>query len=474
MNLAGFLKPLSALLAGAWLSRGLNFLTVILLVRRLGLSDIGLFYTVLGWAGVATVVSEFGVNRILVARLQQSDDRNGVFSAGLLVRLAFCLLVYVGAVLLVGVLSYPPFVRQWVPWYLVTIFFMNTRTLFYALFQVWGSFMLMSLIDLSVSLAHLAFAVILWERLTIGMFLTFMIVTNGVSAVVAGFVAVSRGWRWAGKGIGRHLRELLFQAMPLGLSGISVVAYHQCDVLMVSLWCGEQSAGILAVIKRVLELGIAIVEAVTVVSLPRLSAAWREGPLALDEMRLRTTWAMVGLVVPFVSLMLAYPDIVLWAVSKKDLSGAHMALALSSFFLVKVGYGGIHSTLLVVRGLTWYDPLFLGTLAVASLVSNILLIPRYGVDGACLTMVVIMALYFLLALGWRTTRPWIRTYLHGLIIPALVCMALVFVAKAVPSRTGQCLAFLGGNAVQLLIMRSRFRETGGESPVVPSPGLPEG
>ena len=51
MNLAGFLKPLSALLAGAWLSRGLNFLTVILLVRRLGLSDIGLFYT--GSPGIA-------------------------------------------------------------------------------------------------------------------------------------------------------------------------------------------------------------------------------------------------------------------------------------------------------------------------------------------------------------------------------------------------------------------------------------
>ncbi|OQA06025.1 MAG: Polysaccharide biosynthesis protein [bacterium ADurb.Bin374] len=449
MKVPAILRQLTTVVGSAYLCRAINLVISLILLRRWDLAQLGEFYTIVGYWNTCTILSDLGLGRILVTRLQQAPDRSShLISQGMMIRAVTSMAAYAFTVGLAWLIA-PSFpVRWWTTVYLLGIPFFNLRTVIHPLLQVRKQFGVIAGMDLAMSVVHLA--VVWWflATLDIGTFLGVMMATNAATALYALWYVRRTGFEWQAAFERKPLRELFMAGVPLGLSGICHMAYYHVDLLVVSAFWGNREAGVLGIAKRLLDLGIILADSVMLVALPGLAKAWRKGNEALDGVAAGTFRLMGGLLLPAIGAMLLFPDVLLDLLARQSIPDAPPVIALSTMFLIGVSYGVIQSNLLVVVGRNWMDPLFLGSLAAVSLTLNLVVVPLWASMGAAITMCAIKVVYFVSALNVGLTRPWISGYLRAVGLPWAVALACGGLARAfLPTPLIAFLAFLAASVL---------------------------
>ena len=178
------------------------------------------------------------------------------------------------------------------------------------------------------------------------------------------------------------LRTYAHNALPLLLGAISTVIYLKVDILFLANMVGNEATGHYAVATRLSEVWYIIPSALALAAFPRMIEVRREAP---ERYRIRMqeamdAFAVFGTVIAVTSFFWAGPLIQL-------LFGAEY-LPATALLQIQVWVGVVFATRqlihkhLLAEGLYWGSALVNLTGAISNIVLNLLLIPRYGAEGA--------------------------------------------------------------------------------------------
>jgi polysaccharide transporter, PST family len=208
-----------------------------------------------------------------------------------------------------------------------------------------------------------------------------MAVTNGIGSIVQALAARRMAGRWP-RPSRERLGTLVRVGVPLGISGVLIVAYANIDQVIVFQLAGSKAAGLYGAVYRLLEQGHFVPISVLTTMTTVIAAAW---PRDRERMlRAAQTTAELMAIASFGALALvsvAATPIVRLVYGKEFLAAAPALPVLFGAF-VFICFGYLNGNLLAVLGLQ--RKLLLISLAalVVNVVGNLILVPTTGFMGA--------------------------------------------------------------------------------------------
>ncbi len=245
-------------------------------------------------------------------------------------------------------------------------------------------------------------------------------------------------------------RPLLRVAIPLGLALVLITIYFQIDSVLLLQIAGPKETGIYSAAYAFLTALMILPGSIMGAFFPVMSAVRDRDPTRFSRLVQICVDLMAAISLPILAVM-----VVLSAPIVRLLYGAGYArtaglLPILMIAFVSICYGTIAGFLASLLGLQWRLALYSGIGALANVVLNIVLIPRYGAYGSAwatvITEILTMTLMLstaLLALRLRISpNRLLRTLLLAAGMGAL--MALAAPLGLFPAGAIGALAYLGG------------------------------
>ncbi len=203
-------------------------------------------------------------------------------------------------------------------------------------------------------------------------------------------------------------RSMMAYALPFMVVSLLSMMMHWLDVVMLGMLTDTATVGLYHPAARTAGLIRAVLLAFAGIAAP-MFASLHTGPESREIGRIYkmvTRW-IVGLVVPPVILFMLLPEPVLGVFGERFTEGSNALLLLTAASFLQVCFG-LSSTLLAMTGyarLSLYNAL--GALGLQVLL-NLILIPRFGINGAALASLLV---FFLLS-ALRLSEVFILLKIH--------------------------------------------------------------
>jgi O-antigen/teichoic acid export membrane protein len=220
-----------------------------------------------------------------------------------------------------------------------------------------------------------------------------LVATNLAGTAVQTVAALKMSERWP-RPNRKHVRRLVTVAIPIGLSGLAVIAYARIDQVLVYTIAGSKEAGLYGAVYNIIDQSHFVPVSILTTLAPVLAAAWPSDPLRLRRAALQV--AELLSVVSFGGLAFAIvaAEPVVRLIFGPDFSAAAPALPVLGGAFVLICYGYLNGNLLLVMGLQG-RLLRISLVALAvNLIGNLILIPLVGFMGAAWMTLVTEAVVF--------------------------------------------------------------------------------
>lgn len=376
---------------------GLSFLNALILARFLGAKGYGAFANAMAWVSILIIPATFGFYTLLVRDMaifrsqRKWAEMKGLlrFSNGF-VRVLSVLLALIAAVAAYFVFSTPAEATMrltlWVAAPLVPILAL------YSLRE--GATRGLE----NVIRAGFPGMIIRPGLLFIGVLVIYLFWSRSLSAPVAmgvnvgaGVVTLAAGIFWLERVLPSEVKEAspefaahiwLKAAFPMMVySGMQVVLW-MTDIVMLGAMLGAEEAGLFAAANRLAYLLLYVTVAIEVIMAPIMSRLYDSGEKdRLQSIITKTVRVAFIIILPFGLILVLGGDYVL-AVFGQDFiaaQGVLIILAVATMIVVAAGSGRL------LLGMTGHEKtvaFVLSAASLANLVLNVLLIPKFGLEGA--------------------------------------------------------------------------------------------
>ena len=415
-------------------SVALGFFSLGFTTRFLGQEGFGLYSAVLAYAYIASFLGDLGLYSLMVRDISQAQGpKEERFIASNIFTLRLCaLLLSLGGGFLVALL----FLRhESLP--LLPLLIASLQYLFLGLTQV-----LAGIFQKRLEIKFLA-ASELFGRVTTLLLLFFFIsiVQNAslltrVSLTLGAFSAgaliiIALNIMWARKLVNLTIQsdfsfwaKAIKDSFPIGLSVVLTVIYFKLDTLLLAFLRSESEAGLYSAAYRILEVIIFFPAAFVGLLMPQLSRFalvdrerfWKFFKAGGEALLITTPPMSVG-------IYLKAEDIMRFVAGQEFLSAAG-TLRLLAGAIFMISFGSLFSNALIAKRKQWRlaGIYFIG--AVFNVAANVMVIPRWGYNGAALTTLLTEALVtsaMLASLEIRISR----RFIFSRLIPSLISTAIM-------------------------------------------------
>jgi O-antigen/teichoic acid export membrane protein len=225
-------------------------------------------------------------------------------------------------------------------------------------------------------------------------------------------------------------KELLAFSLPTALAAIFGMFITLIDRLFVGYFRSEAEVGIYQATAQFSVVFVLTLSAVNAIFSPMIANLYHQGQMArLNELfKISTKWVLYLSLPIFLVIVFAPVAAITVIFGSQYASGSTALVILAIAQLVNVGTGSV-GYLLVMTGRQNIWLVITGSMLVASLILNVALVPRLGLNGAALSSAIAISSIFLL--GLLTVRqklglwPYDQRYHKGLLAAALTIGALV-------------------------------------------------
>jgi O-antigen/teichoic acid export membrane protein len=173
-------------------------------------------------------------------------------------------------------------------------------------------------------------------------------------------------------------------SLPRGFAGLFQIGVLYLDVLLLGGLRSVREAGIYAAASRLIAVGTVVLQGLGLVIAPQLSELMaRDDRRGAQELFQATAWWQVMLAWPFYLSIAVFSPLVMRIFGPAFVEGQTALAILSIGILVLVGTGNNKIALVMAGKSTWN----LGTVGLSfavNLTLNLLLIPRYGMNGSAI------------------------------------------------------------------------------------------
>ena len=249
-------------------------------------------------------------------------------------------------------------------------------------------------------------------------------------------------------------RVYLGYALPRALTGVASLALQRLDIVLVAAITGPAAAAVYTAATRFLVVGQFVGQAVALPMQPRISGLLAQGSDRGAERLFRVTTAwLVLLTWPLYLSIAVYAGVFLDVFGHGYASGGTVVVTLALSLLLGTGVGQV-DVMIAMGGRAWYSLANTVAALIVNVVLNLLLIPRYGIEGAAVAWAAAIAAGNLLALAEvlmvMRMHPFGRATCSSA-VASVLCFALPGAGRLLHfSTAGQLVAYLDGAALYLL------------------------
>jgi len=233
-----------------------------------------------------------------------------------------------------------------------------------------------------------------------------MAATNATASLVQTVVALKK-LEHLPRPSRKRLRSLLAVGLPLGVSGVLIIAYARIDQLIVYQASGSRAAGLYGAVYGMLDQAHFVPISILTTLTPIIAASW-----PLERERVLRTVALAAELLAIASLgALAFAIVgaepVVRLVFGAEFAAAASALPVLGGAFVLICFGYLNGSLLAVLGLQSRLLRISVAALVLNLAANLLLVPPYGFMAAAWVTLATELLVFLLSLRvvWQRLAP---------------------------------------------------------------------
>ncbi|MGL4541148.1 MAG: flippase [Polymorphobacter sp.] len=216
---------------------------------------------------------------------------------------------------------------------------------------------------------------------------------TSIEAVIAGGLMWWRARR-SGRDFGiadvsaRECRHLLVASWPLLLRLLAIGLYMRIDQVLIGRLLGDRSVGLYAAAARVSELWYIVPAVVMTALVPRLAESHKKSIAEYEAMLVQVMRPLVWAAIGFAALLSLSAPLVIHLLFGVHFAAAAPVLALHAWAGVMVTLGVASTAWFVNMGHMRYGLLQALIGGVISVAANLILIPRYGINGAALTVII--------------------------------------------------------------------------------------
>ena len=408
------------LLADNVLRTGLGIPIAIWLTRYLGPEQSGAYSYALYFVALFGALAPLGLNTITVREIVRNPERRDeILGTTMVLKVIGALATLALILLAITVLQLSDGQARWlIGIAALSLVFQSFETIDFAFqartqsrYTVWarnGAFAL-------TGIAKIAF---LWLGGPLVAFVWLMVAESALCAL--GFLGM---YRYSGQRIGdwryswRCARELLNDSWPLVLSSVAVTIYMYIDQLMLGEMLGNHAVGIYSAVTRLSEVWYFVPMVILSSVLPAMVAAKKVSE-AVYLARLQTLFAGMAAFSYAVALpttFIATPLVLLLFGDRYAAAGPVLVVHIWSLLFVALGVA--RQAYLTTENLTRFSFVSTAAGAMVNVMMNLVLIPRFGPQGAAFATLVSYAVAGLISCAfYRPTQHIGQMMLRALVL----------------------------------------------------------
>jgi O-antigen/teichoic acid export membrane protein len=392
------------------ISMPISVVTVSLAARTLDPDGFGVWTAVSAYVSIWGVLTELGLTTVAMQRMASEPERESEWLGALAgMRL---LLAVIAALLCAATIPVFLDTGHEAAWILTLTIFSSGGSALMAVFN--------SRLRAGLALSFGVLQSFLWLGVTIVFWRTgasvvaFAIAYVTVLAIICTLqLQAARRYAHIAWRAGRALwKPLMRVAVPLGIASVLITIYYQIDSVLLLQLSTAREAGIYGAGYRFLAPLLFLPAAVMSSFFPVLSAVHEHDPDRVRRLVQRAAELMAVISLPILAGTIALSDQIIDALYGAEFARTAEVLPVLMIAFVSICFGSLAGFLAPLLNLHWRLALYSGVGAIANIVLNVLLIPRYGALGSAWATVFTEVLTMMLMLGTALltlrlrVRPW--------------------------------------------------------------------
>jgi O-antigen/teichoic acid export membrane protein len=385
----------------------------------------------LALTGTFALASGFGTDDLTAREVARDPRRAGSYLADVATIKVVSSLALIGiAAAVVNVLDYPSDAR-------LAVYVVGAGVAIEVLAKTWFAvFQALGRLDLVASV------LILQRVLTAGVGIAALEAGAGVVAVSFVYAGGALAGLAAAEAFMRGLRisrtrihpsgwlQLVRAGLPIGVAGLLFSALLRLDVTLLSVIAGSAQVGLYAAAYRLVEGTQFVAWSFSAAMLPWLARSRSDALARGLGLGLKV---MAGVLVPVGASLAVFAGPVISVVYGDEFHESVRPLAVLGIVCAFYGVQSLASTTFVARGAPWEFGRLLVPTIIVNVGANLILIPRYGADGAAVVALSSSALLAALSVRFAARRVGRIRIVRTFGGPAVAAAALVLVGTTVPA-----------------------------------------
>ena len=222
--------------------------------------------------------------------------------------------------------------------------------------------------------------------------------TNTIGSLVQGLAVLRLGVRRP-RPSRKHIAHLVRVGLPIGISGLLVIAYARIDQVIVFVVKGSQQAGLYGAVYNVLDQSHFVPISIMTTLAPVLAASWPGDRERLIRTAQLTAELLAVASFGALAFAISAADPLVRLIFGAEFAAAAPALPVLGAAFILICFGYLNANLLLVLGLQQRLLRISIAALVVNLIGNLILVPLFGFMGAAWMTLVTEVVVFAIALA---------------------------------------------------------------------------
>lgn len=412
-------------------SKLLQFVVMLYAARLLSKEHFGKFSFALSLSFIAIVLADLGINTLLIREISRNKNLAGkYFVNAFFTKIALSLITYFIIVAALNILNYPQDTRHIV--YVIWLFtILSTFTeLFYSIFRAFEMMLYDALLKiLRMLILAIACLYVLFKGYGVFIFSYMFVIVETIVVVIAALIALNKFITLKIDIDFSFIKSLIKRSIPFGFAFVFGMIYFFIGSVMLSKIKGDVEVAIYSVAYNIALAILFIPTVYTNAIYPVLSRYYKDGKAELKTLYEKSFKYLYIIGLPISVGIYLLAGRIMHFFYGENYSSSIIALQIISLYLFIKFINFLLGTVLSSIDLQGKRMLGQGATALANILLNLLLIPKFGYVGAAwstfITEIFLFAVYY-----WHVSKNWYFYNFGNVVIkPAIAAFAMLLIIK---------------------------------------------
>lgn len=403
-NLRIIAKNTSLLLVSQIISYIFLFVYTIYIARYLGADGFGTLSFALAFSGIFSILADLGLSTLTVREVARDKSLVKKYLGNVLsVKIILSFLTFGLILLFINLLNYPQSSINVVFFVSLSLILNSIVVIFYSIFQAFEEMEYQSI-------GQILNSILMFTGVLIAIYLSFNVIGISFiyfisSTIVLIYIVIIYLWKFSVPKLEYNLefwKKTTKEALPFGLTGLSVMIYIYIDSVMLSLFRGEEVVGWYNAAYRLILFLVFIPETLNTTLFPSMSKFHFSSQESLKFMNEKYFKFMIAIGIPLVVRITILAEKLILLLFGPGYEQSIIALKILAWTLLFIFGGAVLGRLLEATNKQFVSTKITGISAIVNILLNLVLIPKFGLIGACISTV--LTEIFLFANLFRITN----------------------------------------------------------------------